>query len=159
MFPCNLSRKRNNLQNWLMPGLCKCRNKSNFQFWDLEPLTHECVLLASWWVLQPLSLSLCDLGDLCPPPPHRKKRRRGMHVNCAPPSLPQSERPSSVHVPMMMTEERRRRENTYMYLRAHTCWLLQESITVSPGYMVFGYMVFSAIWSDFCWSHLLMVTK
>lgn len=52
-----------------------------------------------------------------------------MHVNCAPPSLPQSERPSSVHVPMMMTEERRRRENAYMYLRVHAYWLLQESIT------------------------------
>ena len=114
MFPCNLSRKRNNLRNWLIPGLCKCRNKSNFQFWDLEPLTHECVLLASWWVLRPLSLTAIWVISVLPLPTGRRGGEECMWNVHLPRSLLQSERPSNVHVPMMMTEERSRRENTYM---------------------------------------------
>ena len=38
----------------------------------------------------------------------------------------------------------------------HPVVVLWNVSTVSSGYMVFGYMVFLAIWSDFCWSHLLI---
>ena len=42
-------------------------------------------------------------------------------------------------------------------LKIRTLMITQSAF--SSGYMVFGHMIFSAIWSDFCWSHLLMVTK
>ena len=41
----------------------------------------------------------------------------------------------------------------------HPVVVLWNVSTVSSGYMVFGYMVFLAIWSDYCWSHSLMVTR